>query len=178
MSSLKTCFAVIILMLLQGQSEEAFGQVPNRRAGAVPSPIAESPPPPCLPAAPSRQEGPPPDFSLRVYFGHNVPAARAKVYQPIKDFLNKAKLGVPNDRIAYFRTVISPDAQLVSGWSGMINSVTPVQAGVVVDLRIFAVQSGMYDTANIIERYSIINGKVNYLGFYVPNDTPRVQIGF
>jgi hypothetical protein len=100
------------------------------------------------------------------------------VYRPIRDQLNKARIGVPEDRIAYFRSVISPEARQVVGWSGMMQSVKKVKGGVVVDLRIYARQELMQDTANIIERYSLINGKVRYLGYYVPNDIPRVQVGY
>ena len=98
--------------------------------------------------------------------------------RPIRDQLNDAKIGIPDDRIAYFESVISPDAISVGGWRGLIHSFRRVKGGVIVQLRVFAIQSGMKDTANIMERYSLIKGKVEYLGSYVPNDIPRVQIGF
>ncbi len=186
MLGFKACFAAIILMLVAGRPEMASGQAADGQAGTAVPPVADgpgpvpyvSPIPDPQPAVPRRQVFAPPDYSLNVFFDHRLPEAQKEALRPIKDLLNKAKLGAPEDRIAYFRTVISPEATLVSGWHGLIHSVKKVKGGTVVELRVTARQSGMVDTANIMERYSIINGKVKYLGFYVPNDMPRVQLGY
>ncbi len=176
MPGFKTCFAAVVLVLMAVRPAPALGQVTE---GRVVMPGVPAPGVPGIPYNPPPSRGPfaPPDYSLNVYFDHRLTDAQKGALQPIADLLNKAKLGVPDDRIAYFRSVISPDATLVSGWHGSIESVKKVKGGIVVELRITARQSGMLDTANIMERYSIINKKINYLGYYVPNDTQRVQIG-
>ncbi len=173
----KPCFAAVILLLLLGLPEPGVGQDPGPRSDGFTT-VPDGPGPVPYPYQPKRQAQPPPDYSLKVYFDHRLPEAQKQALQPIKDLFNKAKLGAPEDRIAYFRTVISPQSRLVVGWDGLIHSVKPVKGGTVVELRVSARQEGMHDTVNIMERYSIINGKIKYLGSYVPNDYVRGQIGF
>ncbi len=182
-------FVALTLIVIAVRPGMAPGQDADGQAGTAVPPVAAGPGIPHIvpdavarrhPTPPRRPVFVPPDFSLKVFIGHSTPEAQKEAWQPIKDLLNKARLGVPDDRIAYFQTVILPEpyARQVWGWSGLIHSVKKVKGGTVVELRITASQSGMVDTANIIERYSILNGKIKYLGFYVPNDIPRVQVGF
>ncbi len=177
MSNARPCFAAIILLLLSSLREPVFGQAPLPPANEM-LPIQDGPGPVPHPKQPTFPVKPPPDYSLKVYFDHRLPEAQKQALQPIKELFNKAKLGPPEDRIAYFRSVISPEARMVEGWSGLIHSVKKARGGTVVELRIFAKQEGMADTANIMEQYSIINGKIRYIGSFVPNDIPRSQMGF
>ncbi len=175
----KHAFIAVIVLLLVGFLEAASGQFPIRRTRERTPAVADGPGPEAYrPLPPSREVGPPADYTLRVFFDHRYPEAKAKVYRQLKDQLNKARIGVPADRIAYFQTVISPDARQVGGWSGLIHSFKEVEGGLFVELRVSAVQDGMVDTANVMEQYLLVNGQVKYLGFYVPNDVPRVQVGY
>jgi len=176
-SNARPCFAAIILLLLSSLREPVFGQGPFPPADEM-LPIQDGPGPVPHPKQPTFSVRPPPDYSLKVFIGHRLPEAQKEAWQPIKELFNKARLGAPEDRIAYFRSVISPEARKVVGWSGMIESVKKARGSTVVELRVYAKQEGMHDTANIIERYSIINGKIKYIGSFVPNDFPRVQMGF
>ena len=173
--------AAMILMLMLGRSEVASGQVANDRAARNAAIIAAGPGVPC-PVAPPRkgQVYGVPDYTLKVIFDHRLPDAKKRELQPIKDLFDKAKLGPPKSRVAWFQNVIMPEPaeRMVSGWEGLIHSVNPIKGGIVVELRITARQGGMVDTANIMERYSIINGKIRYLGFYEPNDMPRIMMGY
>lgn len=159
------CFALLVVTLLFGHSDAASGQTlpmppQNKNLGIYPP-------------------SPPPDFALKVHYDkQHTPKAKAMAYQQVQDILNRARIGIPEDRLRYFRSVISPDSIRVQGWEGIIDSMTPVEAGVVVSLRVHAHQPGMADSVHLIERYSIINGEVNYLGAVVPPPRPRFQVGF
>ncbi len=163
-------FAVLVLTLMPGRTDPASGRATQHRPGVVPRPAAQT--------TPKRKQFAPPDYSLKVFYDHRLPQARKDSLEPVKDLLNKAKLGAPEERIAYFQSIIGPNETQVGGWAGLIHSVKPIQGGQLVELRVTAKQSGGVDTANIMERYSIRNGRIKYLGSYIPNDIPRVQVGF
>ncbi len=174
----KSFLAATILMSLTAPLRPGFGQSPIRLPSGyttIPDGPGPTPHPSQLKSSSVR---PPPDFSLNVYFDQSLPDARKQALQPIKDLLNKAKIGVPDDRIAYFRTALQPNSREVRGWSGEIHSVKQIKGGFLVNLRIYAKQEGMFDSTNMMERYSIINGRISYIGSFVPNDIPRVQIGY
>lgn len=97
--------------------------------------------------------------------------------QQVQEVLNKSKIGIPEERLAFFRKVINPNSIPVQGWRGIIESITPVESGVVVDLRIRAYQPGLVDSLYLMERYSIVDGQVHYLGAIIPKQKPRFQIG-
>ena len=118
---------------------------------------------------------PPPDFALRVDVDKTLmPKARLKSHQQVADFLGKAQIGVPDDRVAYFKTIIAPNTEPVVGWRGSIVKITPTDEGVVVSLRVHARRGRVLDFAHIIEHYSIVNGQVNYVGSFVPPNQNRI----
>lgn len=175
----KVGLASILVLSLAGLLGAASGQfagLQERQGDQVPAPVPDGPGPLAHRVArPRRQVDLPLDYSLKVYFNPRLPEAQKVVYQQLTDRLNKAKISVPDDRIAYFRSVIDPEARQVVGWSGEIRSFEKIKGGIVVNLRVGAVQDGMFDTASLMERYSITNGQIQYLGCYVPDDVIRAQ---
>ncbi len=85
---------------------------------------------------------PPADYSLKVTSNSRLPELQAKYHRRVRDLLNQARIGVPDDRVRYFRTVLSLSTAPVSGWHGAIDSIAPVDEGIVVELRIRANQGG------------------------------------
>ncbi len=132
-----------------------------------------------VPAA-SAQDAPPapgfqPNYALKVWvdWGLETKTDAGKelvaLHERVKDFMNKSKLGVPDDRLQYFlpRWVNNPP---IVGWSGMIQSVQPIKGGgYAVTLRVQAKeQGGGFDSLYLHEHYTIIAGKVRYQGFTLP----------
>ena len=160
----KMCFALVAAMLPVGLSVVASGKAPGRQA--APARAAES------------RLFPPADYTLKVFSDSRLAEPQAKFHRQVRDRLNQARIGVPEDRVRYFQTVISPDSVRVGGWHGTISSIAPIENGILVELNVTAVQSGMADTVSLMERYSIINGEVHYIGAYVPKNASRFSVTF
>ena len=176
MSKWLTLFAVSVALMVMTRSTLVFGQ------GTTPGPDRDSrfwnpqllPSPVGVEKANSRS-APQPDFSLQVWVSSVVANDKsdagkmtAALHERIKDFMNKAKLGVPEDRVRYFepRWIHNPP---ISGWAGLIDQVKPIQDGYAVTLRINAVEGGgAYDNTHLYEHYTIVGGKVKYRGFTEP----------
>ncbi len=105
---------------------------------------------------------------------------KQKVHQEVADLLNKGRIGVPNDRILYFQNLPTPTTLPFGGWSGMIEKITHREnGGFFIVLGIKAIYSGAHDTNMLYERYSVLDGKIKYLGCSIPPSAnyPYVQIG-
>lgn len=124
------------------------------------------------------EQPPRPQFALRVFVDPRVPEAQKDLHEKVKDTLHRANLGVPEDRIAYFQNFISPAERKVEGWTGIIESITQIKGGVLVDLRIHASQAGMGNMVHFNERYAIIRGKVRYVGSSAPPTTSQFRFSF
>jgi len=117
----------------------------------------------------------PADLTLKVEVGPQITKSRAKTprqvayLQQVATLLNQVRIGVPNDRVQFFTKTISPNSPLVKGWHGYIEDVTPSDLGVVVTLRVHALQDHTIDSISLMEQYSIVNGEVTYIGSYVPH---------
>ncbi len=116
-----------------------------------------------------------PNYALKVWISSTLETKTdagkelVALHERVKDFMNKSKLGVPDDRLQYFlpRWVNNPP---IVGWSGMIQSVQPIKGGgYAVTLRVQAVEdSGGFDSLYLHEHYTVIAGKVRYQGFTLP----------
>ena len=156
--------ALPVVLIWLASTNLAVGQGPVSKMGIIPNPFVK----------PFPQENR--DLVLKVSVHPQVPKARVKAYKQVADYLNKAEIGVPNDREQYFRTVISPNSPLVIGWHGFVEMITPVESGILVTIRVTARQEGVMDSISLIEQYSIVNGQVSYVGAVIPQADPRIII--
>jgi len=115
-----------------------------------------------------------PDFTLRVWvnkdFNDDTDAGKqtAALQVQIRDFLNKARLGVPEDRVRFFEP-LWVNCPPISGWNGMVYKVAPINGGYAVTLSISAEEGGgVGDSTRLYEHYTIVGGKVKYRGCTLP----------
>ncbi len=158
--------ALTVVLISMASTNLAVGQGPVSRMGTIPNPFLK----------PFSLENR--DLALKVAVHPQVPKARVKAYKQVVDYLNKAEIGVPNDREQYFRTVISPNSPLVIGWHGFVEMITPVESGILVTIRVTARQEGVMDSISLIEQYSIVNGQVSYVGAVIPQGDSRIVVKF
>jgi hypothetical protein len=91
--------------------------------------------------------------------------------------LNNLPQPALDERLHRFRWVGDDPKCLLTGWGGFIETVEPVEGGFLVSVRVsptFTVSGGSAVTADyIIERYSIIDGHVQFVQAIHPPDAVR-----
>jgi len=123
---------------------------------------------------------PQPDYSLRVWVGPLTPEQAINpdrsdvakemeaLREKVKDHMNKAKLGVPEDRVRFFGSQWQ-NCPPVIGWNGVVYKVAPIKGGYAVTLQITAgMAGGATDSLHLFEHYTIVGGKVKYRGYTEP----------
>lgn len=147
--------------------------------GITPSVAAEAPP--AGPIGPTPTAPPigdaAPDPSLKVRHDPRLPAAVAINHRQISDLLNQARIGVPADRIRYFQPFAAENRTQLGNWHGAIEAVTPTEEGLVVDLAVTADSGRLHDSATLMERYLIANGRVIYIKSWKPANMVRCVVG-
>lgn len=116
-----------------------------------------------------------PDYTLKVWVDQSSVEAKrntenqtAELYEQVRNHMNKARLGVPEDRINFFKPRWA-NKQPIIGWSGMVYGVKPIKGGYAVTLRILAKDfNNSRDNLHLYEHYTIIGGKVTYRGYNEP----------
>jgi len=160
-----TILAAVVALIPVGNPMLASAQAPGRQAAT--------------PRTTNPNLYPPADYTLKVTSNSRLPELQAKYHRKVRDLLNQARIGVPDDRVRHFRTVLSPNSAPVSGWHGEIYSIAPVEEGIVVEIMIRANQGGgEANTTFLMERYSIVYGKIQYLGSYVPKNAAGFSVTF
>lgn len=132
---------------------------------------------PSIHAAPDE---PAPTQALKVLPSNKVEAGPLKVQTNVASLMNAAKLGVPDHRAAHFRWLNAPNHR-VTGWTGFIEGVDPIDGGLLVTVRINpsiqfnGTSATTFDCS--IERYSIIDGQVRFVeGIDPPLSSPGVHV--
>jgi len=123
-----TILAAVVALIPVGNPMLASAQAPGRQAAT--------------PRTTNPNLYPPADYTLKVTSNSRLPELQAKYHRKVRDLLNQARIGVPDDRVRHFRTVLSPNSAPVSGWHGEIYSIAPVEEGIVVEIMIRANQGG------------------------------------
>ncbi len=124
----------------------------------------------------SRQGPYVPDYTLKVWVAQPSAAEKsidgkqtAALYERVRDHMNQARLGVPEDRINFFKPRWANNPPII-GWSGMVYGVKPIKGGYAVTLRILAVDlNNSRDILHLYEHYTIVGGKVTYRGYTEPS---------
>jgi len=106
-----------------------------------------------------------------------LPNVQAKFQRQVSDLLNQARIGVPDDRVRYFQPFAAEHRMSVGGWDGAIEAITPTEDGLLVDLAVTARYGHLHDSATLMERYSIVNGVVHYVGSWEPKNRIRGFFG-
>jgi len=97
------------------------------------------------------------------------------LHERVKEFLNKAQLGVPDNRVQFFESQWENNPPII-GWNGMVQKVAPIKGGYAVTLKVSPIDlHGGYDSLRLYEHYTIVGGKVNYRGFTLPPPGPRFR---
>ncbi len=120
----------------------------------------------------------PRDTELTLEHNPQVPKSQIVRHKQVANFLNNTHIGVPDDRLLFFSAMISPDSPPVTGWDGIVESVTSTRTGTIVSLRVHARQERTIDPVSLIERYVIENGQVSYIGAFEPRLRTRIISGF
>ena len=137
---------------------------------------------PCLLQARGQDRVPQPDFALDVwvattYVRDESDAGKEKLalYERVKDHMNKARLGVPDDRIRYFESQWENGPPIV-GWTGLLADVKPIKGGYAVLVAVGAdKERRQADNIRFGEYYTIIGGKVRYQGYVPPRPYVKVH---
>ena len=108
------------------------------------------------------------DMALKVEILPGLPRSKMVIHQEVAAYLTKSRIGIPDDRARFYDKMIQPESPLVKGWHGFIEQITPTDSGVIVTLRVQAVQERTMDNLSLLERYSIVNGRVTYLDCFAP----------
>jgi hypothetical protein len=101
--------------------------------------------------------------SLRLSFAH----------QRAAQILTQAELLPPNDRIEYFKESFKDSSRQIQGWNAMVSHIQAIEGGTIVTLRVYAKLDIGAASTYLIERYSVVNGKVSYQGAIPPANTPH-----
>jgi len=117
------------------------------------------------------------DYALKVDHKLGLLNHQEQLHRQVRDVLNAARIGVPDDRVRYFRDVVPLPNHQVQGWTGAIAAVEPIQNGVAVELEVRAEYGDLHDTATLMERYAIVDGEVHYVGSWVPRNFVRGVFG-
>ena len=121
---------------------------------------------------------PPADFALKVHINPQARKAQTPSLQKAANLLNGMRIGPNGDRIRFFAANISPNSAPVTGWHGFVEGVTPVEDGVIVAVRVQAIQARTMDTLALVERYHVADGHVTYLESFEPiRKTGRMIFG-
>ena len=108
------------------------------------------------------------DLALKVSVHPNIKEKDESIqqaYQKVADQLAAPRIGVPDDRLRYFQSHPSPKHVPLTGWGGMIESITPQpNRGLIVLLSVQPRYSGPSTSLLLYERYLIAGGKAKYLG--------------
>lgn len=147
--------AILPILICAGQSGTTLGQ------GALPP----------FPAGPQQvavAQPRPIESALKVEASPQVPKTQLNTYQDVAAVLDKKRIGVNVDRIQFFAANIDRNSATVTGWHGVVEQITPLDAGILVSIRVRAVQERTNDSLSLIERYSIVDGGVTYVDSYAP----------
>ena len=158
-------FAVPI-MILATCTEVTFGQQRTSMPTPLPNTFSQ-----LYPSSSPRS------LALKVQVNPKVDEDQAPFHKMVADALNNARIGIPDERFQFFSQIIKPDSPAVHGWLGMIDSITSTKSGLLVNVRVYPAQERTINTVAIIERYSIIKGKVVYVGALEPKNQPAVSFG-
>ena len=166
--------ALAAALMMMAPPPRAVGQDGGWRPDLDPGFIPRVLPNPTVGQDPGQRPDPPPDFALRVWvntdFNDGTDAGKetAALHGRVKDFLNKARLGVPEDRVRFFEPQWENCPPIV-GWKGMVYKVAAIKGGYAVTLEVGAVDSlGGNDSLRLYEHYMIVGGKVKYRGYTLP----------
>lgn len=76
--------------------------------------------------------------------------------------LARANLTPPVARISHFDWLLSNTKYEFQGWHGFVTDVEPIPGGHLVTVRVSARTYMMMNSDHVIERYSIVDGKVRF----------------
>lgn len=119
-----------------------------------------------------------PGLALLVEANAELPEVQARRLLAIRDRLNRAKIGATRERVLYFQQFAAQHPVPIGEWRGAIELVTPTPNGILIDIAVSASYgSGETDTATLMERYSIVDDVVGYVGSWVPKNRIRFVAG-
>ncbi|WP_337175602.1 hypothetical protein [Paludisphaera sp.] len=125
---------------------------------------------PALPTLPSLgEDGPAARFALAVTPDDGVAPVVAEV-------LSRAGLGIPQDRIDYFRANLPPGSEDVDGWEGRVVSVADSPQGLITTVRVHGRFKRKIDNLHLLESYLVDADGVHYLGAQSPRPQPRISL--
>lgn len=132
--------------------------------------------------APEPPNPTPNDLALRVRATHRVMADTdiPAVNKTAAEQLNRARLGLTPHRLAHFKWIDNDPEIRVHGWAGYVLGVDEIPGGTLLTVRVTpAISKGTSATTTdySIEKYSIIDGQVNFVvGIDPPDASPGISV--
>jgi len=113
------------------------------------------------------------DMALKVHANPKIPKAFRPSCEQVAAMMTGARIGVPANRVAHFNQMVNQNTPPVVGWHAFVENVEPLEAGVLVTVRITALRGLLHDNAHLMEQYTIVGGQVNYVGAFQPKPYVR-----
>lgn len=153
---------VVIALSLAGDGAR------THRAAAMPAPpvAVPEPPRPRVFQAPSRPAPAPRDrWSLKVHAENRDDARAVEMARR----LTEAKLQPPAWRLDHYKIVGIPDGFKHVGWYGFIAKIEPGEGGAHVTIRVGAKIDHACDSYFCLEKYSVTDRGIRFIGAEAPN---------